>query len=165
MNNEIAIRHSEQGDIESIKRLYEQTYVYSGTLQLPHPSLDLWQQRLSKLPDNVKSLVAVMDGEVIGQLGLQVFTSMRRRHVGTFGMGVSESYTGQGVGSRLLAEAINLADNWLNIKRLEIETYTDNEAALALYKKFGFDVEGQCDSYAYRNGEYVSVYKMARIRA
>lgn len=68
------------------------------------------------------------------------------------------------MGSRLLATAIELADNWLNIKRIELTVYVDNERAINLYRKFGFEVEGEAKAYAFRNGCFVDVYHMARIR-
>jgi L-phenylalanine/L-methionine N-acetyltransferase len=36
--------------------------------------------------------------------------------------------------------AVDLADKWLNLTRLELEVYTDNAPAIRLYKKFGFTV-------------------------
>jgi len=63
----------------------------------------------------------------------------------------------------LLAAAIDLADNWLNYTRIELTVYTDNDVALALYRKFGFEVEGTLKSYAFRGGRYIDAYTMARI--
>ncbi len=37
---------------------------------------------------------------------------------------------------------MDLADNWLNLQRLELTVYSDNAAAIALYRKFGFEQEG-----------------------
>jgi putative acetyltransferase len=34
---------------------------------------------------------------------------------------------------------------------------------MALYRKFGFAIEGTCRAYAYRNGSYVDAYLMARL--
>lgn len=93
----------------------------------------------------------------------EIFASPRRRHVASFGMGIKDNVQGKGVGSALLATAIDLADNWLNLKRIEITVYVDNERAINLYKKFGFELEGESKAYAFRNGEYVNVYHMARI--
>ena len=42
--------------------------------------------------------------------------------------------------------------------------YTDNAAAVVLYEKFGFEIEGAHRRYAFRNGEYVDAYSMARIK-
>jgi putative acetyltransferase len=61
--------------------------------------------------------------------------------------------------------AIDLADNWINLTRLELEVYTDNEPAIRLYKKFGFTIEGTLLGFAYRDGQYVDTYMMARLRA
>ncbi|WP_020583626.1 GNAT family N-acetyltransferase [Endozoicomonas elysicola] len=71
---------------------------------------------------------------------------------------------GQGIGSQLLEAAIELAEHWLAITRIELEVYTDNEAAVALYRKFGFEVEGTARGYAFRNGELADVYLMARVK-
>jgi putative acetyltransferase len=59
---------------------------------------------------------------------------------------------------------IDLADNWLNLERLELTAYTDNEPALRLYKKLGFEIEGTHRKYAFRDGAYVDSYCMARVR-
>ena len=59
---------------------------------------------------------------------------------------------------------IDLADKWLNFARLELDVYTDNEPALKLYQKFGFTIEGTAINYAFRDGRFVDVYLMARLR-
>jgi putative acetyltransferase len=41
---------------------------------------------------------------------------------------------------------------------------TDNAAGIALYKKFDFVIEGTHSDFAFRNGQYVDAYAMARLR-
>ena len=48
--------------------------------------------------------------------------------------------------------------------RVELTVYADNDAAIGLYKKFGFSVEGLSPSYAMRDGELVDTLHMGRIR-
>ena len=60
--------------------------------------------------------------------------------------------------------ALGLADNWLDLHRIELSVYTDNAAGRALYEKFGFELEGTHRRYAFREGKYVDAYSMARIR-
>ena len=79
-------------------------------------------------------------------------------------MVVHDDWHRQGVGSALLQGAIDLADRWLNLVRLELNVFTDNTAALALYEKFGFKTEGTLRLYAFRDGRFADVYAMARIR-
>ena len=163
-SDRITIRHSEESDIRAIARIYSQPSCYAGTLQHPFPSLAKWQKRLSELPDHCFSLVAEIDGEVVGQIGMEVCTNARRKHVADLGMAVSEEFQGIGVGSALLKGAINLAHHWLAVRRIELEVYTDNHAAIALYKRHGFAIEGEARDYAFRDGEYVDVFFMANIR-
>jgi putative acetyltransferase len=78
-------------------------------------------------------------------------------------MAVRDDRQRRGVGTALLRAAIELADGWLNYQRLELTVYTDNLAALHLYRKFGFTIEGTCRAYAFRDGTYVDAYAMARL--
>jgi putative acetyltransferase len=103
---------------------------------------------------------------VVGELSLHTSpTRWRMRHVGSIGMAVRDDWQGRGVGTALMEAALDLADNWLNLTRIELRVYTDNAAAIALYEKFGFEVEGTHRRLAFRNGEYVDGYSMARIIA
>lgn len=159
------IRRGEASDAEAMQKIFSGSKVIWGTLQLPYPSLDRWRKRLAEPPEGSFSLLACVDDEVVGQLGLFTFTqNPRRRHVGQIGMAVRDDWQGKGVGSALMDAAIDLADNWLNLTRLELEVYPDNEPAVALYKKFGFVIEGTLKNFAYRDGQYVDVYAMARLR-
>jgi hypothetical protein len=45
-----------------------------------------------------------------------------------------------------------------------VESFAErNAAAIALYEKFGFEMEGTHRRYAFRDGAYVDAYSMARI--
>jgi putative acetyltransferase len=59
---------------------------------------------------------------------------------------------------------LELADNWLNLTRLELEVYSDNESGVRLYERFGFEREGTLRQHAFRDGRYVDSYVMARLR-
>lgn len=50
----------------------------------------------------------------------------------------------------------------MGFTRLEITVYTDNAPAVALYRKFGFVVEGTARGYALRDGRLVDAFMMAR---
>ena len=163
-NNIIEIRHSDDLDIPAIHGIYAQPSCYSGTLQHPFPSLQRWQKRLSELPDNFHSLVAVIDGVVAGQIGMEVMTNPRRKHVANIGMAVDEKFQGLGVGEAMVKAMVELGFNWLAIRRIELEVYTDNHAAIALYKRNGFIIEGEARDYAFRAGEYVDAFIMANVK-
>jgi putative acetyltransferase len=165
MNESISIRRAEPSDYEALRQIFDGPQVVWGTLQLPFPSGENWRKRLADPPEGLFSLVACMDDDVVGQLDLYTFPLRPRwRHVGQIGMAVRDDWQGKGVGGALLEAAIDVADNWLNLLRIELEVFTDNEPAVRLYKKFGFVVEGTAVQYAYRDGQYVDVYMMGRLR-
>ncbi len=158
----VLIRHAEPIDIESIKTIYDQPAVYSNNLQLPYQPVASWQ-KLYNAGAGFYNLVAEVEGQVVGQLGLQVCQNPRRRHVAELGMGVLQEYQGQGVGSALLRAALEMADNWLNIRRMELTVYSSNDVAIALYERFGFEVEAELADFAFQYGKYVTALCMARI--
>lgn len=162
---DIQIRHAEPDDYIAIHRIYTQPKVVWGTLQLPYSSAEIRRKRLEEPRDGSYILVACISDEVVGHLSLHTFpNSPRRRHMAGFGMGVRDDWQGKGVGSALMAALIDFADNWLNLTRIELEVYTDNQPGIHLYQKFGFEIEGTLKQYGFRDGKFVDVYKMARLR-
>jgi putative acetyltransferase len=160
----VVVRRAESRDAEAIHAIYVGPKVIAGTLQLPYPSLEAWRKRLADIAPTDYFLVATIDGEVVGNLGLhQAARSPRRRHVGNLGISVRDDRQGHGVGSALMRAALELADGWINYQRLELWVYADNLPALALYRKFGFVIEGTCRAHAFRDGRYVDAYAMARL--
>jgi putative acetyltransferase len=158
----IFIRRAELSDAAQIQRVYASSNTFAGTLQLPYPSVEMWQERLRQVDANDLVLIAMYDGVIVGTGGLQTEKKVRRHHAASIGLGVADSFTGRGVGSALLVELLSLADNWLNLSRLELTVFCDNAAAVHLYGKFGFEIEGKHRGYALRNGVYVDAYAMAR---
>jgi L-phenylalanine/L-methionine N-acetyltransferase len=165
---QVIIRHAEPDDYQALHRIFSGPKAIAGTMQLPLPSAEAWRKRLVESPEGLFSLVACVDDEVVGSLGLETSPTRsvrwRMRHVGSIGMAVRDDWQGKGVGTALMEAALDLADNWLNLTRIELRVYVDNSAAVALYKNFGFEIEGTHRRLAFRNGEYVDAYSMARIR-
>ncbi len=161
----LEIRHAEPDDYAALQAIHAQPKAVWGTLQMPFPSVDMWKRRLAEGPKSMMSLVGCIDNEPVGVIVLgQETRSPRRRHVAWLGMAVHDDHAGKGIGTQLTDAAVDLADNWLNILRIELTVYTDNAPAIALYKRFGFRTEGTFEKYAFRAGEYVDAYAMARLR-
>lgn len=85
-------------------------------------------------------------------------------HTAHLGLGVHDDFTGRGIGKALLLALIDAADNWLNIRRLELTVHADNLKAIGLYEKCGFEREGVHRDYAFKNGRFVDALAMARLR-
>lgn len=110
------------------------------------------------------NIVAVSDtdGAVIGHIVLFRGKGFQS-HSGWFGLAVHEDWWRRGVGSALMAAMIDTAHNWLGLTRISLEVFTDNDPAIALYRKFGFEIEGTMRRRVFRMGRYADGYMMARL--
>ncbi|HEU5248037.1 MAG TPA: GNAT family N-acetyltransferase [Candidatus Udaeobacter sp.] len=160
---DITIRKAEPTDADAIWKCYTAPMVVRNTLQMPYRSLGSVRELLTKSGEGDHILVAVIDGEVVGVIGLHTSSRPRVNHKGEIGMMVRDDWQGKGVGTAMMRAVIDLADKWLNLARIELTVFKDNEPAIALYRKFGFEIEGTHRKYAFRDGEFMDAYTMARI--
>jgi putative acetyltransferase len=109
-------------------------------------------------------LAAVLDDQPVGLAGLHpVGASVRRRHSMMLGITVAKASQGQGVGQALMTALLDYADNWAQVFRVELTVFHDNERAIRLYERHGFEHEGRMKAYAMRDGAYEDVLTMARL--
>jgi putative acetyltransferase len=134
-----------------------------GILRLPYQSVEETRTWFAGLTANDRLIVAELDGQVVGNGGLHRRTG-RRHHSAMIGLGLRDAFQGRGIGAALLATLVDMADNWLDIRRLDLTVYIDNERAIALYERLGFVREGTLRADSYRDGRYVDVLVMARLR-
>jgi L-phenylalanine/L-methionine N-acetyltransferase len=112
---------------------------------------------------NYAQYVAVSDSQIVGWADITPRNHPTMAHVGALGMGVMSAYRGKGIGSKLLASVIQHA--WESgLKRLELEVFADNEAAIHLYKKHGFVEEGIKRYARVIDGDYQDLVVMAQYR-
>ncbi|MGZ4333407.1 MAG: N-acetyltransferase family protein [Gaiellaceae bacterium] len=83
-------------------------------------------------------LVAVASGRIVGSIHVEA----SRHGYGEIGMAVARDWRGQGVGSALMAAAIDWGRD-RRLHKLSLSVFAHNAAAIALYRKFGFVEEGR----------------------
>ncbi len=165
---DLEIRRSHVGDAAAMAQLMSHPEVLPGLLQMPYGSEEQWKQRLTDNLAPARSqdlqLVALLDGRVVGGGGLmQGHPSPRRRHVMSLGMAVLPEAQGRGVGGALMSALLDYADHWAHVLRVELGVFVDNERAIRLYQRHGFEIEGRQRAYALVRGRYVDSYCMARL--
>ncbi len=166
---EFTIRPAGIQDAKGINTLRRMPGVMENILGIPSEPLKRNEEYLSKMDHNNHQFVAVTylesgDELVLGTVGLNVSPNPRTKHTATIGIMVHKNYQGVGVGTALMESVLDLADNWLMLIRLELSVFTDNERAIHVYEKLGFEKEGIARKAAIRNGVYADEYIMSRIR-
>jgi putative acetyltransferase len=160
---DIVLRALEIEDAAELARLQAMPGYRFGTLRPPFPTAAATAKHLAGLGPNDLLLGAFIDDRLVGTAGLHRLGG-RRRHAASLGMGVADDMNGQGIGTALLEALIEAADKWLDIRRIELTVFVDNERAIRLYERHGFQREGVMRAYAFRDGRYVDTLAMARLR-
>lgn len=160
-----AIHHSDLPDINEIRRL---DGVREYTTGITSERLEQTEEWFKRLSSNDHLLVAEKSfngrPKVVGMVQLNVKSSPRIRHVGEIGISVHTAHQNQGIGRELMENILDLADNWLNLTRVQLTVISLNEQAVGLYKSLGFSVEGTLKYAQSFKGAYVDSLMMARYR-
>jgi RimJ/RimL family protein N-acetyltransferase len=94
-------------------------------------------------------LVAEADGKLVGELSAR----LTPYGVVDFGMLVAPGWRGRGVGGALLAGCVEWARS-VGAHKVSLQVFAHNDAAIALYRRFGFVEEGRLRRhYRRRDGD------------
>jgi len=116
--------------------------------------LQAYKRFFRNLPKNTRAeiLVVKCDGRVVGFLGLWRL-GRYMEHVASLGVSVHPDYWGNGIATRLIKSAIELAKE-KGFKRLEIETLSENTAMRHVAEKLGFKIESIRKNRIQKDGAY-----------
>lgn len=106
-------------------------------------------------------LVAVIDGEIIGNCAVESLHGNRRMsHRAVMGIALVKEHWGKGIGKKMMQETINWCKK-MNLEQLELEVVTDNARGVALYESLGFEICGtKKNAMKYSDGTYADEYQM-----
>jgi L-phenylalanine/L-methionine N-acetyltransferase len=161
----ITIRHVESDDAEAVRQMFQSPHVVRGTTRLPYQAREELAKRVAYDPAMLK-LVAEIEGRVAGYAELQTFPDWaRHRHAGEINMITThQDFRGRGVGAALMTAMLDVADNWLGLRRIGLFCWADNLRAIALYERHGFVREGVMRDFVVLDGGFGDAVMMGRIR-
>lgn len=102
---------------------------------------------------NVSQFVALDGAKIVGWADIFPDKSAAMTHSGSLGIGVVSEYRGRGIGKKLLMSCVQKAQE-NGISRIVLHVRADNENAISLYKKVGFQTEGVMKNYVLVDGTY-----------
>ncbi len=104
--------------------------------------------------DDMLYLVAEIDGNPAGEIVLQRGTLHAYQHFVTLGITVKKRWRHQGIGRRLMEEALAWAKTNPWLRRIELWVDAENAPAISLYTKCGFQIEGLRQQAVFYNGTF-----------
>jgi ribosomal-protein-alanine N-acetyltransferase len=130
----VIIRPMKVLDLDDVLRIERESYVEPWLRD--HFLYELQTSRISK------TMVLEIEGKIAGYVGLWLL----HPEIHVTNMTVSTVYRKQGLGTKLMDYVMNLALE-SKFKVITLEVRHNNDAALALYRKFGFEIRGIRKNY------------------
>ncbi|HYS65772.1 MAG TPA: GNAT family N-acetyltransferase [Paraburkholderia sp.] len=159
----LTLRALHLADAEQFHAMQQLPVVVSGNPHAPFQTLASTREYIEKLEPTEIVIAATIGDTLVGEAELTPLKG-RRSHTGSIGICVHDAWHRRGIGNALMTELLDLADNWLGLRRVELHVFADNHAALALYRKFGFEIEARQRGAVLRGGMLIDCYFMARLR-
>ena len=131
---DIEIRKMELSDLEQIEDILESDFD------------DFWNASIFKQElqnENSYYLVAILDGEVVGFAGYMLILD----EADITNVVVRKDMRNRGIATKLLERLLDLIEPMSKIELITLEVNENNEPAIKLYEKFGFNQEGLRKNY------------------
>lgn len=163
------IRPYELKDLHDVNEMRRMRGVFETITTLPTESVEQTEAALKEfLQPGSYMITAEADTEngpkVVGNAFLVVALKPRLRHSAFIGLTVHTAYQKMGIGRAMMEHLLDIADNWLMLKRVELEVLSDNERAVKLYESLGFETEGRKKYSLIYKGALRDTYVMGRYR-
>jgi ribosomal protein S18 acetylase RimI-like enzyme len=100
-------------------------------------------------------------GGIVGHIDLRAHPESFTGHRCLLGMGVDRGYRRAGLGAALIAHARQWAAEVARLEWMDLQVMSQNHAALALYRRAGFEKVGEIDEMFKIDGEAFSYTTMS----
>lgn len=111
------------------------------------------EQERIRSPDDL-TVVSEKDGEIVGVLTVQRGMYRKNRHTANLGIAIKAGHRRKGLGQKLISAGVDWCrENY--VKKLNLEVFSSNRNAIALYEKMGFIIEGVRRKQFMIDGSYV----------
>ena len=138
------IRNTGEADGRSVYEVFQETHAETDfLLSYPDENSFTAEEEAQYLKRKTESkneieIIAVVDGKVVGCAGIEAVGAKDKvKHRADFGISVLRDWWGLGIGGALTRACIACAKK-AGYLQLELQAVTENERALALYRKAGF---------------------------
>ncbi len=166
---EVILRSAEPADAEALLRYLKITASETPYLIREPEEIQMTvEAERSFLQKNLNSpkalmMIAAIDGEHIGNCSIApVGNYQRYAHRCNIAIALYQKYCGLGIGRQMMEEALAQAAA-MGYEQAELEVIAENEAAIHLYERLGFQKYGTFpDNMKYRDGKYADAYWMMK---
>lgn len=146
---ELLVRNAVASDARALRETTQRTHAETDyLLSYPDEQGTDDEREARSLAETERSsneveLVAIIDGRIVGSAGVSAVRSRRKvAHRARFGISILKEFWGMGIGRVLMEASIDCARR-ARYTQLELEVVADNERAVSLYRRAGFEEYGR----------------------
>ncbi len=167
--NLVSLRAMEPEDLEDALRWVNDREVTLWLTSLRYPTARKDEQKwIDDVPansfvDGVRLAIETMDGKHIGGINLHR-TNPEDRKAGLGIMFGEKDHWSNGYGTDAIQTLLKLVFDEMNLHRVWLHVFADNERAIACYQKCGFREEGRLRQEVFQDGRYYDVIVMGVLK-
>ena len=135
----------------------EERFVRTERVEVPPRA---YRRRFRRRSDVEIDLLAFDGDRLVGHVTVARERHPVTHHVGSLSIAVAADARGRGIGRRLMEEAIAWSTR-VGIEKLVLSVYPHNDAAISLYRSFGFVEEGRLARHSRKSYGYEDEILMA----
>ncbi len=162
--NGFSLRRREIRDADALFEIFSQPRCRLAMVLEPFSSADEVQAWFDNLGPGAFEIVAVLDDRPIGFAGLYPFPGSQS-HSGWMCLFIQDAFDRRGIGTMMMQAIVATSDQLAGLSRIQLTVFCDNDRAISLYRKFGFEIEGRHPCFARRGDLFLGAFTMARIVA
>ncbi len=129
------------------------------------PQTESWERFIGRHQANSLLLIAEIHSQTVGFLNFSQYDRPQCTHSGDVSITTKKQWRSQGIGQQLIATLLQWANQNPVISRIELEVFANNPAAIHLYQKNRFQIEGVKRNAVLVNGELIDSIQMAWLKA
>lgn len=114
--------------------------------------------------ENSLLVVAEVDEQLVGIANISAFNSEKQQHVAEIGISLIREYWGYGLASMMMEMLLEFAEHSA-LKVITLEVVQENQPAIKLYERFGFQKVGSLSKRLRQDCDYYDVYIMEKVLA
>ena len=161
----VDFRPEQSGDTEMLWKMLSTLSEKSVSNLVPpftRERIEKWTSNIDY--DKVLTIVAVIreknEQRIIGSASLSFDGREIFKHKAELSITVHDDHQNMGIGTAMLKHLLGIA-RMKKLRKVWLLVNTDNDIAVYIYKRAGFEIEGKLCNERYFKGQYGDLYKMA----
>ena len=163
LGREVCLRNAEESDASALIDYLRITTAETPYLIREPEEVTITLEQEKRVIQHAKDaerellLIAVIDGKHIGNCSLMSIAPYKRySHRCGIAIALYQEYCGCGIGKAMLQTVLDVAKK-IGYEQAELEVISDNQSAIALYRKLGFEKYGTFpNNMKYSDGTYAN---------